>query len=183
MLKPGAQVQPSRLVNFYMGRSTDDRGRLLDDILMFNDSELEHIHDYIQWLFPLPTPSAFNLTAPTLSSDDIATFRSEEQIQKNMQRALKRMLAFYGFTLFYTSGSPSVRQSEDWVERSSRWLDPYNHNYLRITRILKSLCAAGMSASAKAFYDALRAVYEHGPAGRIPARTFKFWSEAVEHLS
>ena len=152
-----AEDSRSRLVEFYLGRTRDDRGRLIYDILMFDDHQLEHTHDYIQWLFPLDTPSAFNLTAPILTQQDIAEFRDNERENKLC-----------------------IRQSEDWAERSRRWLEPYNHNHLRITRILKSMSLAGLSEYAREFYCALEAVYKHGPAGHIRARTFQFWSQAVQ---
>lgn len=174
--------EPSRLIGFYLGSGTDDRGRSFEEILAFADVELEDTHDYIQWLFPLSTPSAFNLSAPMLTGSEIAAFRSDDRLQRNMVRALERMLAFYGFGLIAT-GRPKVVKSEAWKQRSAQWLDPYNHNYLRITRILRSLTTVGLSEYAIAFYEALRDAYENAPEGLIPARTFRFWSEAVERSS
>ena len=41
------------LLRFYAGTGPDDRGRFLREIHQWPDDELEHTHDYIQWLFPL----------------------------------------------------------------------------------------------------------------------------------
>jgi len=57
----------SLLVNFYRGESRDAEGRFLEELLAWNDDELEEVHNFVQWLFPLPEPSQFNPDAPLLS--------------------------------------------------------------------------------------------------------------------
>ena len=49
----------SQLVNFYLGDAPDNQGRMIDEILSWKDEQLEDVHDYIQWLFPLKERSAF----------------------------------------------------------------------------------------------------------------------------
>jgi hypothetical protein len=65
-------------------------------------------------------------------------------------------------------------------ERSKNWLNPYNHNHLRITRIIKCLRALGLETEARSFFDALSAIY-HSPqfAGTISPVTFEYWQSAV----
>jgi len=60
-----------RLVAFSEGSAPDDRGRFIGDVLRFDDEKLEDVHDFIQWLFPLPERSGANPLAPIL--DDAAT--------------------------------------------------------------------------------------------------------------
>ncbi|MGK7944758.1 MAG: opioid growth factor receptor-related protein, partial [Microcystaceae cyanobacterium] len=50
----------SNLINFYLGNTVDHRGRKIEDIWQWNDHQLESVHDYIQWLFPLKEKSGFN---------------------------------------------------------------------------------------------------------------------------
>jgi len=54
------RATPSPLVSFLGGRGPDAAGRFLHDILDWDNAALEATHDYIEWLFPLPTPSADN---------------------------------------------------------------------------------------------------------------------------
>jgi hypothetical protein len=51
------------------------RGRYLREIQEWPDDQLESVHDYIQWLFPLPEPSGFNVAAPALSCSASADSR------------------------------------------------------------------------------------------------------------
>jgi hypothetical protein len=67
----------SRLLDFYRGQARDEDNRLLADLWAWSDADLEEVHDYIQWMFPLPEPSRFNLDAPLLTDDDIAAFRDD----------------------------------------------------------------------------------------------------------
>src|SRR5262245_5587601 len=72
--RPEGGKAVSRLLDFYRGEGTDAEGRRLDDILAWRDGRLEAVHDFIQWLFPLPEPSRFNPDAPLLTPHDIAAF-------------------------------------------------------------------------------------------------------------
>src|SRR5262245_840829 len=77
----GLGVAMSRLVDFYRGAGTDTGGRQLAEIWAWGDDDLEAVHDFIQWLFPLPEPSRFNPDAPRLTEADIATFRGDPLLQ------------------------------------------------------------------------------------------------------
>jgi len=44
---------PLPVVVFFAG-GKDDEGRTLDEMLSWSDLKLERLHDYIQWMFPLP---------------------------------------------------------------------------------------------------------------------------------
>ena len=87
----------SQLVEFYRGKTTDSEGRLLCDIWSWNDRAWEEVHDFIQWLFPLPRePSRFNADAPLLSHKDIAAFRIEANFQANSRQSLSALRTFLG---------------------------------------------------------------------------------------
>jgi hypothetical protein len=55
------------ILGFYSGVEPDHRGRYLHEIQKWPDDQLESVHDYIQWLFPLPERSGFNVSAPVLN--------------------------------------------------------------------------------------------------------------------
>jgi subtilisin family serine protease len=72
---------------FLAGRGTDGRGRTLERVLAFSDDELERVHDYIQWLFPLPTRSMAQPDAPVLTGDAIEAIKADSQAVANLRSA------------------------------------------------------------------------------------------------
>ena len=56
------------VVRFLEGEGTDARGRTVFDVISMNDVAIERTHDFIQWLFPLPEPSAAIPDSPVQST-------------------------------------------------------------------------------------------------------------------
>ncbi|XP_037126974.1 opioid growth factor receptor-like protein 1 [Syngnathus acus] len=104
--------------------------------------KLEHNHTYIQWLFPL-REQGLNFYAHELTQDEIKEFQSTREAKRRFLAAYSLMLDFYGIKLLDKSGN--VARSSNWQERF-RHLNESQHNYLRITRILKSLGELGYEA-------------------------------------
>jgi len=167
-----------RLLDFYSGSGRDDRGRLLREILAWPDGALEDVHDYIQWLFPLTEPSAFNPRAPLLDQAAIREFRRSDDLRRAVTAAFGRMLRFYGFEMA-PDEEPGMRRAPNIAERAHAWRYPMNHNHLRITRILKCLRLVGLEAQAAAFFAALEKLYNEDPRPGITAETFRYWREAA----
>jgi len=167
------------IVAFYEGSAPDDRGRFLRDVLRFDDERLEYVHDFIQWLFPLPERSGANPLAPILDAAAIDAFRERPELRAALRESLDRMLSFYGFAW---SGNRIVR-SASFSLRSSNWLNAGNHNHLRLTRMLRSLALLGERDAALAFFAVLSEIYgeEQRRTGqsRISERSFGFWKSAV----
>jgi hypothetical protein len=162
----------TRILGFYAGTMPDDDGRMLADIQQWPDSRLEDVHDFIQWLFPLPEPSPVNPRAPVLDDATIAAFSE----QANLRVSLERMLRFYGLEL---RAGPVVSRAPNFQQRALNWLAPNNHNHLRISRILRCCRLLGLAAEARAFLDALQEINPDHP-GAITARSSQFWKQAVE---
>jgi hypothetical protein len=165
-----------RLTRFFAGGADDD-GRTFDEILGWDDARLEMVHDYIQWIFPLPERSGANPWAPVLDAGTIAAIRGSTEMQGRLRAAFKRMLAFYGFAL----EGDAVVQGPRFVAASRNWLHAGNHNHLRLTRMLRSLRVLGLEREAAGLWEALRALYEReNGAGRrtITPETFAFWKQA-----
>jgi hypothetical protein len=166
-----------KLTRFFSG-GQDDQARTFDEILGWDDAQLEMVHDYIQWIFPLPERSGANPDAPVLNSASIAAIRSSAEMQQRLRAAFERMLAFYGFALEHGA----VMEGPRFVAASRNWLHAGNHNHLRLTRMLRSLRVLGLEPEAAALWDALRSLYEReSAAGRrtITAETFAFWQQAA----
>jgi opioid growth factor receptor-like protein len=169
------------ILAFYRREAPDDRGRSLDEVRSFDVWQLERVHDYIQWLFPLAEGSAFNPGAPTLTAEAIAAFRADLALQRELRTSLEVMLRFYGFRLVEGVGdnpSPRVEESPDFVERSAEWVTPGNHNHRRLTRILRSLQVLGLGGHAAALLERLAHVHRaHGTA--IGGTTLAYWRAAL----
>jgi len=163
------------LIAFYRDGGRDDRGRTLDEILAWDDERLEEVHDFIQWLFPLPERSGANPSAPVLDGETISTFHATPAMQEHLRNAFERMLRFYG--LRWTG--VAVGRAENFRERAQNWLWPGNHNHLRLTRILRSTLLLGLETESKALFQTLNTVYREFP-DRISSRTHAFWSDASQ---
>ena len=149
-------VPSSRILNFYMGTGTDQSNRTIHDVWNFSNSKLEKVHDYIQWLFPTSIKSKYNTSAPVLTLDERKKFSKTDIYKKNMKKSLDMMLRFYGLERKTVSGKNVIRMnSKTFHERSKNWLQPSNHNFQRLSRIIRSLSELGMKDFAKALYHCL----------------------------
>ena len=173
-------MRASKCVAFYRGDGRDHRERSLSDVQQFDFYELEFSHDYIQWLFPLPEPSGANASAPLLSNDDISRFQADELLRRRLVQSFELMLDFFGLELAGTrdGGPVSVRRASHFDERSRAWLRAGNHNFLRISRILRSLTLLGCASYASAFLECLEGIYGENPEA-IGTTTIGYWRRAV----
>jgi hypothetical protein len=165
------------LVDFYLGVAPDYQGRMLRDIWTWDYTRLEEVHDYIQVLFPLPEPSMFSSRAPILTNAEIGEFRKSQTLRENLLHSLRLMLDFYG--LDYQDNPVQVRKAPHFVQRAANWLILGDHNYLRITRILKCLRICGLDEQARAFLSCLLKVREENPR-EIGEETLAYWKNAVD---
>jgi hypothetical protein len=143
--------------SFLAGTGRDHAGRTIAQVLAFDDSALEMHHDYIQWLFPLEEPSRAVSGSPVLTRNDIQCIRNDERAAANLRAAAERMGAFYDST--------------------SHWLREFDHNHLRITRIIKSLRILLGDEDADAFRERILTRIRRADA-RINAETERYWKEA-----
>lgn len=145
------------ILMFLEGEGGDACGRTVFDVLAMDDVALEHTHDFIQWLFPLPEPSAAVPGAPVLTPGEAQAIRDSELAPIALAAATDRMASFYGTT--------------------HDWLMPNDHNHLRITRIIRSLRLLVGDAQADAFHAFIVARVE---ATRAPvsARSRGYWATA-----
>lgn len=139
------------------------------DFYSWTYKELEEKHDYIQWIFPLAEKSRCQPHTPVLDGISVLTIRNNKYLFQSKQcDAFKRMANFYGFDF------SKVNKEDRGL--SKHWVSPHNHNYLRITRILKSLVLFGNQSVASYFYGLLVDMKEFED---IPSETIKFWHDAV----
>lgn len=144
-------------LGFLESKTTDAHNRYLSDIWAYNDQQIERTHNFIQWLFPLSVPSAAVPGAPVLTKEDISAIRSSEVAQDN------------------------ICQSANWyggfLERNDFWRKPYDHNHLRITRVIRSLRLLVDADEADAFRIEVYSLLGE-KLSSIPPKTRTFWDEA-----
>ncbi|MBN9026887.1 opioid growth factor receptor-related protein [Kaistia sp. MMO-174] len=169
----------SALVRFHAGVATDSEGRRIAEILAWGDDDLERVHDYIQWLFPLPERSGFNPYAPILTPSDIAAFRERADLRTSLHRALQRLLAFYGFAEVKTEDGLEISRTAEFPQKARNWLRPGNHNLLRISRILRALTLLGLEREARSFLAALEALHAEA-ADQLGPVAIAYWRRAVQ---
>ena len=165
-------MQP--LVSFYRGLQTDDRGRMLDDILARDDDWLEYTHDYIQWLFPLAVRSGANPSAPVLDGAQIGAFRQDAKLRERLLQALDRMLVFYGLQ----RERDSIVKGPNWEARKDNWFTRPTHNNLRITRILTSLHLLGLEREGAALLRTLEALRASDAKCAVGEAAYAYWRRA-----
>ena len=116
------------------GDGPDYADRWLEDVLAFDDVALERHHDFIQWLFPLPEPSRAVPGSPVLTEEDRIAISGSSRALANLAAAAERLSDFY--------------------DRTDDWLQPYDHNHLRISRIIRSLRILIGDTAADRFHEA-----------------------------
>lgn len=137
------------VMNGQMKNSHHTFGSLMD----MSDAERETNHRYIQWLFPLNTPSVHGpADAPVLTKEDIAKLKCSPLAQRRLRLATLSMLDFY--------------------QENHYWRFNGDHNMLRLTRMMKSLKLLGQHRMALRVYNfAMEAgnFHEH----------HSYWNEAM----
>ncbi|SHI74399.1 Opioid growth factor receptor (OGFr) conserved region [Roseomonas rosea] len=147
-----------RILRFLRGEGPDSQGRFLRDVLAFDDGRLEARHDFIQWLFPLPEPSRAVPGSPVLSPEEASAIRADPRALKGLRAALGRMSRFYAET--------------------DHWLTRFDHNHLRITRIIAATRELLGREAAAAFHDAITA--RNAAAGHaVNDDSLRHWARAL----
>ena len=64
------------------------------------------------------------------------------------------------------------------MAQASNWMTAFNHNHLRISRIIRCLRVLGLPEDARAFFSAVMEVHDDG--GGIGDRSLMYWTRAME---
>ena len=150
----------------------------MHEIQQWSDERLEAVHDYIQWLFPLPEPSPVNPLAPLITASTVEAFAAQPDLRQKLRVSLGRMLRFYGLQ----QDRNIVTPASNFAARADNWLWPGNHNHLRITRILKCCALLGLRDEARAFLNCLEGIYAEERRKDQPGITptsLQYWRAAL----
>jgi hypothetical protein len=159
------------IVAFYRG-GHDAAGRTVEQILAWDDDQLEMVHDYIQWLFPLRQASGVNPLAPLVRGETVDAFARDAALRHRLASALDRMLAFYGLR---RRAQRIDIDPDRFPSRSQVWLHAGNHNHLRLTRIMQSLATLGLREDALALQRCLLEDVYALHARHVSDATVRFW--------
>ena len=146
-------------VNFLTNNEPDFKNRFLKDIWNFSDEDIEHTHDFIQLLFPLNEESNAVSNGIYLdSSDAILSIKVNKLATENIVKSSKWFLSF--------------------LARNSHWKRKHDHNYLRVTRIIKSLRLLVSDQEANKFYESFMQLIDENFISRINSTTLHYWENA-----
>lgn len=156
-------------------------GDSLDDLRKQSNKVLEDRHDYIQFMFPSIETSQFNRTAPVVTEGVAAAFRQDENMSHELLLNLRRICIFWDFSIkeehdkILFSLKPeffSKRAKEVIFRNSSKF-----HNFLRVTRVIKSLYTLGLEPYAYALKKFV--INDLKDTIKVPLTTVKFWEDSI----
>lgn len=167
------------ILDFYRGEPLPN-GRRLVDIWDWNFDQLEDAHDYIQWMFPLDTPSEANPGAPFITEEASRAFEWDDVLRDRLQKSLAVMLRFYGLErLVLPDDKVMIIRAVSFADRRGIWLWPNNHNHLRLTRIIRSLRLLGLKKDAQALAACLDDIARVEGRDIISDDTTQHWRRAA----
>ena len=142
---------------FLRGEITNPKGLFVEHFWAFSDDDLENTHDFIQWVFPLNEPSIAVPSSPVLTETEAQEIREDSYVTIMLVKAASLYC--------------------DFLRRNRHWICAYNHNHLRITRVIKSLrLLVGDGAADRFKSDVLALVGDELP--KIGSKAIDFWNAA-----
>lgn len=167
------------LRSFYTNQLKNPEGLYLKDIWGFNDWEIENTHHFIQWLFPLEMKSNHSETAPIVGEDDLSEMLSDPKVRENLLHSLNMMENFWGFEVPHKS-CQFIRPRGFQSFLTKDWLTAYNHNYIRIARVIHSLSIFGFDQEAKELVSYLEKSVFPNYKHLIGQETMDYWKSALD---
>lgn len=162
-----------KIVEFYRGERGNQNGHMLDEILTWSNGALDMDHDWVQWVFASNEASMLNGEAPVMTKAESELFENDPSLQDKMEQSFLRFLSYLGFEVVIKDAvKPHIEPIES--ENTPWWLRSFNHNMLRVTRVLKSLRLTGHTEYAVALYNALLKF-----EANVSPNTWQYWKAAT----
>ena len=145
-------------LDFLSNGGVDFKGRTLEMIWSFTDEQIESIHDFVQIIFPLDKPSESTFHGYYLSSQEIINkIKGNQTAKENILKSSKWYFSFLKRNI--------------WL-----WNRKYDHNQLRITRVIECLRLLVSEEEADKFYENILMIIEDD--NRINEVSLNFWNKA-----
>lgn len=123
-----------------------------------DDLTLESCHDWVQYAFPTYRRSQFQPQVPIMTEEDVRRFKYDTRTIATSTLLISRFMYFL---------------------QPCQWITPFNHNFLRVTRLLTHLNIIGAYDTAQELFEWLSELREQEEYSTIiTAETFRFWTEA-----
>ncbi|KAG8934025.1 hypothetical protein FRC03_007006 [Tulasnella sp. 419] len=142
---------------------------------------LEHRHGFNQWLFPIQEHGV-NPRSQPLQKHERDQMRADSKILQRVLTSYRLMLDFYGMELV-NEETGLLKRSENFSERYKNLMRS-THNYLRISRMLKSLSELGherMNAGFILFCLFEQSSNEQLNFGRLRDSMDRWWSNCIRN--
>lgn len=167
----------NELVDFFAGNKQDNKGRYITTYLKYDPKEIEQFHDFIQWAFPTSKPSEYNPDAPIIDDTFAEHLQENSKALENYCSMCHRYLNHIGLDCNgKCCKNCSVHENEK--ERVEFW-QIKGHNFLRITRLLQSLCESGNHLCSRKVYEALL-LKKEAEFERVYYGSLRFWKETQD---
>ena len=142
--------------NFLLGKEADFKGRTIQEIWGFSDIQIERNHDFIQLVFPLNKKSQNVFHGYYLDNEDLINeLKESHQVRENIIKSSSWFLSF--------------------LKRNDHWKSKYDHNQLRITRVIECLRLLVGHDEADNFYQSVVGL---SLDSNINKTTLEFWKNA-----
>lgn len=173
-----AYASQTPMLDFYEEKTRNPSDYSISQIWNFSNEELEEHHDFIQYLFPTKEQSQYASASTAITHQEIFLFKSNPVLMQKYKKSLEIMSSFYG--LRYDKNKHSFSFAHNHRDRFRQWITPGNHNFLRLTRILKSLHLMELSTEAISLFNCLNSIYDYGAnAATIGEKTYSYWAQAA----
>ena len=168
-----------QLRSFYTNKQRNPEGLYLKDMWSFNDWELENTHHFIQWMFPLEMMSKHNDTAPVVGQADLKEMLKDKVVKENILHSLNIMENFWGFEVKHSACKfTRPRGFQNFLTKD--WPTAYNHNFIRIARVIHSLVIFGLEDEAHELVNYLQKEVYPNYKHFIGEETMKYWNDALQ---
>ena len=148
-------------MNFYKflkNQGPDFKERYLKDIWKYNHEEIEKHHDFIQLIFPTNKQSMSAFHQYYLKDiKEIENIKNDKEVRENILCSANWFI--------------------DFLENNNHWKSGYNHNQLRITRIIECLKLLVSDEEAHSFYAKVISLIDD--KNKINKKTYKYWEDAL----
>ena len=145
------------VLDFLSGEQPDIYNRYLEDIWKMSDGDIESVHNFIQWTFPLNERSGAVPNSPILTQQEIIDIKKSEIAKQNIKKSADWFM--------------------DFLTRNSYWICQSNHNHLRITRVIKSLRLIYSNEEAENFKNNVMNLIK-GNEYKINPISLEFWKNS-----
>ena len=143
-----------RLKMFHEANAPLANGHKRNALLEISDNEFERNHGFIQWAFPTPQQSAQNQQAPAVDLEAAIWLAEKPDVTEFMEQMTVRFLEF--------------------LAANHHWKRSYNHNHLRISRVIQSLRVLHSWELANWFYEQVKVFA--GDDFELMAKSDGYWA-------